>query len=96
MVNCGTAPAAVGGPAKRLFIEPATSENPLPTVRIGHSADRSDAYYPGAQSRTGSLVSWEIPVFEPPMVNVFVCTAQATDTTVALRHYPRWDLNAAS
>lgn len=88
-VDCGTAAAAVGGPAKRIFIEPATVAKPRPTVRVGHSSDGSDSYYP-----TAGLLAWEEPVFAPPRVNVFTVTPNATDVSVSMRYFPRWSTHA--
>jgi hypothetical protein len=89
-VSCGTGSPASGGPARRLFIEPPTLIRPLPAIRIGHAADRSDAYSP-----TGNAIaSWMVPEFEPPRVNVFTVTTNALDAAVTLRHFPRWHTNA--
>lgn len=89
-VDCGTGAGSVGGFARRLFIEPPTVTTPRPTVRIGHSADRSDAFFPQ------TLKSWQFPEFKPPQVNVFAVTPGATDATVTLRNFPRWHTNPAS
>lgn len=91
MVSCGTGAAASGGPARRLFIEPGTVTQPGPTLRIGHASDWSDAFYP-----VGAVSSWQFPQFVPPRARAFVVTSNATEPSVTLRHYPRWDLNAAS
>jgi len=89
-VQCGTGAGAVGGAARRLFIRPADILTPRPTVRIGHSADGSDSFAPSA------LQSWMPPQFNPPEVNVFTATSNATDSGASLRHYPRWHTHAAS
>ena len=90
MVGCGTGTAASGGPAKRVFYEPATPDQPRPSITIGHAADRSDARYPTDFS------SWELPELKPPRVNVLTVTSNALDASVTLRHFPRWQSHAAS
>lgn len=90
-VDCGTGAGTVGGNSRRLFIEPATVTTPRPTVRIGHSADRSDSHYPA-----GSFPSWQPPEFKPPQVNVLVVTPNATDASIALSGYARHHSNATS
>jgi len=89
-VACGTATAAAGGPSKRLWLDSAMLTNDgLPTVLRGHSADRSDAFYAG-----GSITAWTPPDFEPPSMNVFTVTTNALDAAVSLRHFPRWHTHA--
>jgi hypothetical protein len=89
-VSCGTAAPTTGGSANRLFIQPATVDTPRPTIFIGTAADGSDAFFPQ------TLSSWQRPVFTPPRENVFTVTTNALDASVTLRHFPRWELNAAS
>jgi hypothetical protein len=89
-VDCGTGAGAVGGAARRLFIEPPTVSTPRPTVRIGHSSDRTDSFYPQ------TFASWQFPEFRPPQANVLTVTPNATDTTVTLSGYARWPTNPAS
>jgi hypothetical protein len=89
-VGCGSGTAASGGPAKRVFIEPAATSIPRPTVRIGHAADRSDSFYPT------DLSSWQMPVLDPPRVNVFTVCTNALDASTTLRHFPHWHTNPAS
>ena len=90
-VACGTGAAAAGGPARRLFIEPPSVTTPRPRILIGHSAARSDAFYP-----VGGSGGWDIPQFDPYGVNVLTVTTNALDASVTLRHYPRWHSHAAS
>jgi hypothetical protein len=89
-VQCGTGAGAVGGSARRLFVEPARVDTPRPTLRIGHSSDGSDAFYPTATQ------SWQSPQFTPSEVNVFTGTSNATDSGASLRYFPRWHTHAAS
>jgi hypothetical protein len=90
-VDCGTGSGSAGGSARRVFIEPPSVTTPRQTVRIGHSADRSDAYHPA-----GSVKSWDFPRFDPPQVNVLAVTPNANDAVVSLSGYARWHTNAAS
>lgn len=90
-VDCGTGSGAPGRASRRLFIEPATVETPRPTVRVGHSADRSDSFYPGA-----ALKSWQFPQFKPSQANVLAVTPNATDAVVSLSGYARWHTNPGS
>lgn len=87
-IPCGAGAGASGGPARRVFMEPATPLRPRPTVRIGHAADRSDSYYP-----TG--VFWQMPQFQPGRNHVFTVTTNAEDAAVSLRNFDRWHTNAA-
>lgn len=87
-VDCGTGAGTVGGSSRRLFIEPATVTTPRPTLRIGHSADRSDSHYPA-----GAFPSWQPPEFVPPKVNALVVTPNATDATIKLSGYAQWHTN---
>lgn len=89
-VDCGTGSGAVGGAARRLFVEPPTVTSPRQRVRIGHSADRSDAFHPT------SVDSWQFLEFNPPQVNALVVTPGATDAVVGVRYYPAHHTNATS
>lgn len=95
-VACGTAAAASGGPAKRVFIEPATPAVPRPTIRIGHASDRSDSYYPSALTGVGTLTALEYPQLTPPFVNALLVTTNALDASLTQRGYRRWHTNPAS
>jgi hypothetical protein len=88
-VACGTGSPASGGPANRLFIEPATVLTPRPTVRIGFAADRSDSFHPA------TLSAWQFPEFAPPRVNMLLVTTNAADASVSFRSFPRWHTHAA-
>jgi hypothetical protein len=89
-VDCDRGTAASGGPAKRLFIEPASVTTPRPTVRIGHSADRSDSFTPTL------LYSWQFPQMAPPRENVFTVTCNALEASASYRAYARWHGQVAS
>ncbi len=90
-LDCGTGAGTVGGSARRLFVEPPTVAVPRLTLRIGHSADRSDSYFP-----PGKVKSWQIPEVNPPQVNAFFVTPNATDAALSMRYYPRWFGNPAA
>lgn len=89
-VACGTGTAAVGGPARRLFALPPSVATPRPRVLVGHSADRSDAFYPA-----GSQHAWDLLVFGPGENNILTVMTNALDADVSLRHYDWWHTNAA-
>ena len=88
-VDCGTGTGSAGGPSRRLFIEPPTLFSPRPTVRRGHSADRSDSFYFQPKA-------WQSPQIVPPQVKVFVACTGATDAAASLRYFPRWHTNPSS
>jgi hypothetical protein len=95
-VACGTATAASGGPARRVFITPPTVIRPRPSVRIGHAADGSDSYFPSALSGTGFLSAWQLAHFLPPRVKVFTVTTNALDASVSMQAARRWHTNPGS
>lgn len=88
-VACGSGAAASGGPAKRVFLEPATPFQPRPTVRIGHAANKSDSFYPA------DFRSWQFPYFKPPRMSVLTVTTNATDASGTYRAFDRWHTHAA-
>lgn len=88
-VDCGTGSGSSGGSARRLFVNPPTLSEPNGSVRIGHAADRSDSFYPAS-----GIASWMTPRFEPPQVNVFTVTPNATDTAVSLAYNSSWHFHA--
>lgn len=88
-VACGAGTPASGGPANRVFIEPATVSVPRPTIRIGHAADGSDSFFPPG------LSAWQMPQFTPPEVNVLTVSTQALSVAATLRHRPGWHTHAA-
>lgn len=90
-VDCGSGTAAVGGPAKRLFLESPSVGTPRPTLRVGHSADRSDAYYP-----IGSVHSWQSAQLVPPLLNIMAVTDNATDAVLSARYKAAWHTNPSS
>lgn len=90
-VDCGTGSGSVGGSARRLFIEAPMVATPRPTVRVGHSADRSDSFHP-----VGSVKAWQMPTFTPPQVSLHVVTPNATDAAVTYRYWPNWHTHAGS
>lgn len=98
MLDCGTGSGAVGGAARRLWLEPASVSTPRPTIRMGYSADRSDSYYPPSLMTAGSQVGycWQAPILNPPQVNVLTVTPNATDAAVSLSGYARWHTSPAS
>lgn len=87
--SAGTSAPSVGGAANRIYIEPASVSTPRPTISIGTNADRSDARMPK------DVASFQVPVFEPPRVNVFTVTPNALDAAVSLTYYPHWHTSAA-
>lgn len=89
-VACGTASPSSGGSSNRVFIRPATSTFPQPSVRLGFASDETDASSPS------SLSSWQPPEFKPSLTNVYTATSNALDAAVTLYHFPRWHTNAAS
>lgn len=89
-VACGTAAAASGGSANRLFTEPPTTARPRHTVRIGFAANRSDSFFPT------SVGGWEFPEFPPGRVNAFTVTTNASDASVTLRYTSTWHTNPAA
>lgn len=89
-VDCGNGAGASGGSARRLYLDPATTETPRPTLRTGHAADRSDSFYPT------TVKSWQAPILTPPQENFFTVTPNATDSVLSAEYYPRWHTNAAS
>lgn len=92
-VACGTEPAtapAAGGASNRLWILPATLEQPSPQVLIGNASDMSDAHFPV------TMESWGTHEVAPPIVSVFWVTSQAVASSMTIRHYPRWHTHAVS
>jgi hypothetical protein len=89
-VACGTASPSSGGSSNRVFIRPATTTFPEPSIRLGFASDESDASTPT------SLSAWQPPEFKPSLTNVFTVTSNALDAAVTLYHYPRWHSHAAS
>lgn len=83
-VSCGTGSPASGGPANRVFIEPASTDRPRPSVRIGFAADKSDSFYPA------TFPSWQFPQFVPPSVIVHTVTTNAVDAAVSFRNWDRF------
>ena len=91
-VDCGTGAGTVGGSARRLFIKPPTVAVPRPTIRIGHSADASDSYFP-----FGAVTSWGFPQFKGGQrVNILAITPGATDAQLSMSNWNRWHTNAGS
>lgn len=86
----GEGTPTAGLASNRMFLNPASTSTPRPTVKIGLNADRTDARTP----RT--MMAWQQPQFVPPTVNVFTVTPGALDTDVTLAYYPRWHTHAAS
>lgn len=93
-VDCGTGAGTSGGSARRLFVNPANTTTPRPTLLMGHAADGSDSFYPS--SPVGSVKAWQAPRFIPPQATVFFVTPNATDATATLTYAPRWHTNAGS
>jgi hypothetical protein len=85
-VDCGSAAPAVGGPSKRLWLDPATVSNDgQDAIYRGHTNDLSDAFHPATD-----IKGWTPPLFEPPSMTVFTVTTNALDAAVELRHFPRF------
>lgn len=82
-VECGT--------SRRLWLDTASSESPLPGVWRGTAADRSDAIHAGVDTR-----SWGQHEFVPPITNVFTVTASSTGAALTLSYYPRWHTHVGS
>jgi hypothetical protein len=96
-VDCGTGAGASGGAARRLWISPPNQTTPRPTLLMGHSTDKSDAFYSSAPAvPVYGPVAWQQPKFDGPQTNVFAVTPNATDAVISLSYYPRWHTNAAS
>lgn len=88
-VDCGSGAPSVGGPSKRLWLDPATvTSNGREGYFRGHTADRSDAFYPAA----GGVKGGSPLVFEAGVTQVFTACA-ALDAAVELRHFPRFRHN---
>lgn len=88
-VSCGSGAAASGGPARRLFVLPPDVVTPRPRILMGHAADMSDAFAPGA-----ALAGWQFPQFEPPETSLYWVTSNATDATGAIHFFPTWHTHA--
>lgn len=91
-VPCGTGTPAVGGPANRCWIEPATVDRPRPTVRVGTAMNRSDARY----AMDSAFSAWQFPEFTPGSMQVFTVTTNALEAAVSLAAYERFHTHAAS
>lgn len=91
--KCGTGTPAVGGPAKRLWIDsPAVTNDGLGQYVMGTAADRSDAF-----SAAPSAASLGVHDFEPGSMKVHtVAMGPATAVDVALEHRRAWMHTAAS
>jgi hypothetical protein len=91
-VNCGTGAGTVGGSARRLFVKPPTLAQPRQIIRIGHSADGSDSFFP-----VGAVTSWGRPQFKGgAKTNVLAITPNATDATLSLSNFNYWHTNPAN
>ncbi len=84
-VACGSAAAAAGGSANRLWLDAPSLASPVRSVYLGFSSDRSDQYHAGL----AELVSAQTHEFEPTSMNIFTVTTNSTAAAVTLSHYRR-------
>lgn len=92
LVNCGVTPGTPAVPAKRLWIDAPTLDNPQGSVFVGTAANRSDSFNPGSYAIARAPYGHNL---QPAGMNFFVMTENATDAVVTSSHYKRWHTHAA-
>lgn len=83
VVSCGTGTPAIGTVHNRLWIRPADTERPYPTIWRGTQADMSDAIHAGPVT-----TSWGDHRFMPPETQVQTVTTGVENALVSGSYFP--------
>jgi hypothetical protein len=74
-VECGT--------SRRLWLDTASVNDPVPSMWRGVAADRSDALHAGVDAS-----AWGVHELVPPLINVYTVTSGSTAAVLSLSYYP--------
>lgn len=77
--------------SQRLWLNPPTVEEPMPSIVAGNAADGSDSYN---LYRT-HVQAWGAHIFPPGRLILFTATAEANNVPATLRYFKRWHTHAA-